>query len=177
MLLLKQGSVLSHVRGSVTKNSGFWIGSFDVFALLLRLQPVITAHTQWIRLAPFLTELRVYSLPLWLTWFWFTNWSLLQFPLSAGSHFPAWTSGLSYWTELSNDVSLTTESGSLCDWWFTANQFVFCAERLETHGQNFSHQFNPHGHSPYTTQSLMRGWVCQLKLLLALASTSGANRM
>jgi hypothetical protein len=34
-------------------------------------------------LAPFLTGLRVSSLPLWLTWFWFTNRSLLQLPSSA----------------------------------------------------------------------------------------------
>jgi hypothetical protein len=37
-------------------------------------------------LSPVLTGLRVSSLPLWLTWFWFTNRSLLQLPLSAGEH-------------------------------------------------------------------------------------------
>jgi hypothetical protein len=36
-----------------------------------------------LRFAPFPTELRVSSLPLWLTWFWFTSQSLPQLPLSA----------------------------------------------------------------------------------------------
>jgi hypothetical protein len=44
------------------------------------------------------------------------------------------------------------------------------AEPLETHGQNFFPQLNTCGHSPYITFSLMRGWVCHLQLLLALAS-------
>jgi hypothetical protein len=43
------------------------------------------------------------------------------------------------------------------------------AEPLETHGQNLF-QLNTCGHSPYITSSLMRGWVCRLQLLLALAS-------
>jgi hypothetical protein len=37
----------------------------------------MTPHYQRLRLTPFLTGLRVSSLPLWLTWFWFTNRSLL----------------------------------------------------------------------------------------------------
>jgi hypothetical protein len=44
------------------------------------------------------------------------------------------------------------------------------AEPLQTHGQNFFSQLNTCSHSPYITSSLTRGWVCHLKLLLALAS-------
>jgi hypothetical protein len=44
------------------------------------------------------------------------------------------------------------------------------AKPLETHGQNFSSQFNTCSHSPYITSSLTRGWVCHLQWLLALAS-------
>jgi hypothetical protein len=35
-----------------------------------------------LRLASFLTGLRASSIPLWLTWFWFTNRPLLQLPMS-----------------------------------------------------------------------------------------------
>jgi hypothetical protein len=44
-------------------------------------------------------------------------------------------------------------------------------EPLETHNQKFCSQLNIYSHSPYITSSLMRGWVCYLILLLALAST------
>jgi hypothetical protein len=43
------------------------------------------------------------------------------------------------------------------------------AEPLETHGQNLFSQLNSCGYSYYITCSLMRGWVCHLQLLLALA--------
>jgi hypothetical protein len=39
-----------------------------------------------VRLVPFLPGPRASSLPLWLTWFWSTNRSLLQLPLSTGYH-------------------------------------------------------------------------------------------
>jgi hypothetical protein len=45
----------------------------------LQLQPIISAHNQW------LSKTRC-SLPLRLTWFRFTSQSLLQLPLSAGQH-------------------------------------------------------------------------------------------
>jgi hypothetical protein len=62
----------------VTNNNGFWIGRFDLLAFLLQLQPIITDHNQYCRrLAPYLTVLRLSSLPLWLNWFWFTSRSLL----------------------------------------------------------------------------------------------------
>jgi hypothetical protein len=51
-----------------------------------------------LRLVPFLTGIRVCSLLLWLTWFWFRNRSLLQHPLSAGKHSAAEDS-----TTLTND--------------------------------------------------------------------------
>jgi hypothetical protein len=38
--------ILSRVRGSRTNNNGFWIGWLDFLALLLQLQPIITARNQ-----------------------------------------------------------------------------------------------------------------------------------
>jgi hypothetical protein len=72
----------SHVRGvCVTNNNRFWIGLSDLLLPSLQLQPIITAHNDCLRLAPFLTGLRVSSLPLWMTWFWLTNRSrLLRLP-------------------------------------------------------------------------------------------------
>jgi hypothetical protein len=52
--------VLSHVRSSVTKNNGFWIRWLDLLALLLQLQQLTI--NDCLRLAPFLTGLRVSSL-------------------------------------------------------------------------------------------------------------------
>jgi hypothetical protein len=43
---------------------------------------------------------------------------------------------------------------------------------LQTHCQNFIYQLNTCGHGPYVTSSLMRGWICRLQLLLALAAHS-----
>jgi hypothetical protein len=54
----------------VTNNNGFWIGFIDAFTVALNYSK-LPRLTQW--LAPFLTGLRVSSLVLWLTWFWFTN--------------------------------------------------------------------------------------------------------
>jgi hypothetical protein len=46
------------------------------------------------------------------------------------------------------------------------------AKPPETHSQNFLFsQLNTCGHCPYITSSLMRGWVCNLQLLLAFIST------
>jgi hypothetical protein len=97
---------MSRVRGSVTNNNGFWIGWLDLLtpSFTVTLRPNYNQLLQLtiddcLRLVPFLTGLRVSSLPLWLTWFWFTNRSLLQLPLSAGYHSTAehWTQ-LNYWT-------------------------------------------------------------------------------
>jgi hypothetical protein len=57
----------------------------DLLALLLQLQPIITAHNQWLsqtRSIPYWTT-SVFS-SAWLTWSWFTSQSLLHLPLSAG---------------------------------------------------------------------------------------------
>jgi hypothetical protein len=49
------------MRGSVT-NNGLWTGRLELLTLLLHSQPIITAHSQWLRLAPFLTGPRASSL-------------------------------------------------------------------------------------------------------------------
>jgi hypothetical protein len=54
-----QNRAQSRIRGSVTNNNGFWIGWLDLLALLLQLQPIITAHNQWV--------LRTLSIPYWTT--------------------------------------------------------------------------------------------------------------
>jgi hypothetical protein len=78
------GTIPSRDRGSVTNNNGLWIGWLDLLALLLQLQLIITAHNQWLpKTRSILSGLRVSPLLPWLTWFWFTNRSLLQLPLSA----------------------------------------------------------------------------------------------
>jgi hypothetical protein len=43
------------------------------------------------------------------------------------------------------------------------------AKPLEAQDQQFFFQLNTCGHSPYATASLMRGWICRLQLLMALA--------
>jgi hypothetical protein len=52
--------LLSRVRGSVTNNNGFWIRWLDSLALHYNY-----TINDCLRLAPFLTGLRVISLPLW----------------------------------------------------------------------------------------------------------------
>jgi hypothetical protein len=66
------------MRGLCDEYNGFWIGWLDLFELLYNYNQLwqFTIHG-CLSLAPFLTGLRVSSLPLWPTWFWFTNWSLL----------------------------------------------------------------------------------------------------
>jgi hypothetical protein len=36
------------MRGFVTNNNGFWIEWLNLLALLLQIQPTITAHNQWL---------------------------------------------------------------------------------------------------------------------------------
>jgi hypothetical protein len=71
----------------VTNNNGLWIRWLHLLALLYNYNQLwqLTIN-DCVRLSPFLTGLRVSSLLPWLTWFWFTNRSLLQHPLSAGLH-------------------------------------------------------------------------------------------
>jgi hypothetical protein len=76
--------ILSRVWGSVTNNNAFWIGWLD---LLTSSLTITRNHTQlqeitinnYIRLAPFSFILRLFSLLLWLTCFWFTSHSLLNY--------------------------------------------------------------------------------------------------
>jgi hypothetical protein len=64
-----------------------------------------------VRLAPFLTGLRASSLPLWLTWFWFTHRSLLQLPLSLVLTLHSWTlnslTNAEWLNSLTNELSWT----------------------------------------------------------------------
>jgi hypothetical protein len=63
-----------------------------------------------------------------------------------------------------------SESESLYDWRFTANQFVLATSSLTPTTRNFIFQLNTCGYSPYLPSSLTRWWVCRLELLLVLAS-------
>jgi hypothetical protein len=63
-----------------------------------------------------------------------------------------------------------SESQSLYDWRFTANQFVLATSPLRLTTNIFIFQLNTCGYNPYVTSSLTRGWVCRLELLLVLAS-------
>jgi hypothetical protein len=63
-----------------------------------------------------------------------------------------------------------SKSDLLYDWQFTANQLVLVPSPLRPTTSILFFQLNTYCHSPYVTSSLMSGWVCGLKLLLALAS-------
>jgi hypothetical protein len=63
-----------------------------------------------------------------------------------------------------------SESESLYDWRFTANQFVLATSPLRLTTTNFIFQLNTCGYSPYVTSSLSTGWVCRSQLLMVLAS-------
>jgi hypothetical protein len=62
-----------------------------------------------------------------------------------------------------------SESESPYNWRPKANQFTLATSPLRLTNSNFF-QLNTCGHCPYVTSSLMRGWVCRLQMLLALAS-------
>jgi hypothetical protein len=57
----------------------------------------------------------------------------------------------------------------LCDWRFTAHQFVLATSPLRLTISNLF-QLNTCGHSPYIKSSLKREWVYRLQLLLVVAS-------
>jgi hypothetical protein len=63
-----------------------------------------------------------------------------------------------------------SESELFYDWRFIANQFVLAPNPLRLTARIFLSQWNTCGNSPCITFSMTRGWVCHLKLLLALAS-------
>jgi hypothetical protein len=56
LILLQRLIILACIRGSVTNSIGLWIGWLNLLALL---------YNQWLSTDPFLTGLRVSSLPLW----------------------------------------------------------------------------------------------------------------
>jgi hypothetical protein len=91
-----------HVSGVpwlITMGSGLDLLPHSLHFLLITVNDCL-------RLVPFLTELWVSSLPLWLTWFWFTNRSLL-----------------SYERRMPNDGSLANESVLVC----MAEMLVACS--------------------------------------------------
>jgi hypothetical protein len=73
---------------------------------------------------------------------------------------------------LLNPIKAESESESLYDWRFTANQFSLAKSPLRLTTTNFTFQLNTCGYCPYVTSSLTRGWVCRLQFQLVLASTA-----
>jgi hypothetical protein len=69
------------------------------------------------------------------------------------------------------DIGFESESESLYDWRFTANQLVLAPNPLRPATSTFV-RLNTCGYSPFVTSSLTRQWVCRLQLLLALASAA-----
>jgi hypothetical protein len=164
----------------VANNNDFWIGWFD------SLRPSITVTfnysqlyqltiNDWLRLAQFLTGLRVPSLPLWLTWFWFTNWSLLQLPLSAGYYSTGEHSAL----ELSYDWMVEPRELNCCLTLLESSLMlrpkvswpVYLGIKHPSGAYDgilvLSESFRGYW---YGAPSLTRGLVCRLQLLLACAS-------
>jgi hypothetical protein len=60
-----------------------------------------------------------------------------------------------------------SESESLYDWRFTANQHVLASSPLRPTTSIIFFQLKICGYSPYVTFFLTRGWVCRLQLLLS----------
>jgi hypothetical protein len=77
---------------------------------------------------------------------------------------------LQYRTACQLSLESESESELLCDWRFTANQFVLATSPLRPTTRNFIFQVNICGYSPYLTCFLTRGWICRLQLLLVLDS-------
>lgn len=80
LVLTKGGykvSIFSRMRNLLGEYNRFWIGRLDLLPPL-QLKSIMTEHDKWLELAPFPSGLRISSLPLWLTWSWFTNHSLLR---------------------------------------------------------------------------------------------------
>jgi hypothetical protein len=96
---------LSRVRGSVTNNNGFWIGWLDLLALLLQLQPIITAHNQ---LLP-----KTRSVPYWTTSVFsstVTDLGLIYESVTSSASVPRWLTLHSWTLNLWTRSSLTNES-------------------------------------------------------------------
>jgi hypothetical protein len=94
----------------------------------------------------------------------------IYFYLSKSCTCSKWSLIFDEWRSWSGSESESeSESELLCDWRFTANQFVLVPSPLRLTTDNFF-QLNPCGHSPYVTSSVTGRWVCHLQLLLVLAS-------
>jgi hypothetical protein len=107
-----------------------------------------------LRLAPFLTGLRVSSLPRWRL----TNEE------SVFTHSTANALNGDCLTNESFRVRVTLRLA-------VYRQSVFLGDNpLRLTIINFVFQLNTFGYSPYVTSSLTRGWVCRVQLLLVLAS-------
>jgi hypothetical protein len=65
---------------------------------------------------------------------------------------------------------LYSESELLCDWRFTADQFVLATNPLRLTAGIIFLNLTLGGCGPYITSFLTRGWVCRLQLLLGLTS-------
>jgi hypothetical protein len=87
--------------------TGSGLDDLIYWRLLYNYNQYNSSQTMTVWLDPILTGLRVPSLPLWLTWFWFTNRSL-QLPFSAGEHSTA---------EQLTQLSSTTEMNSWTAFW------------------------------------------------------------
>jgi hypothetical protein len=125
----------------------------DLLVLLLQLQPIITVHNDCLRPASHLTGLRVSSLPLRLTWFWFTNQSLLLLRLRSATVLRMSRSASeSYVTTDAQSASLSWNKAPI---WGLRPDFYYS---LTNAGLLFG------------APSLTRGWVCRLQWLLDLAS-------
>jgi hypothetical protein len=98
-------------------------------------------------------------------------------PMSTVGCFPgdkaagAWSWPLAQSSCLGYDwVKLKSQSQSQSQSYFTANHFILETSPLRLKSSNFIFQLNTCGYSPYVTSSLIRGCVCCLQFLLALAS-------
>jgi hypothetical protein len=83
VFVISKSTVLSHFQGFMMNNNGFWIGWLDLLTRSFTVPHNYNKLQQLtindcLRFTPFFPGLPVSSLLLWLTWFWFTNWSLLQ---------------------------------------------------------------------------------------------------
>jgi hypothetical protein len=127
---------------------------------------MITAHNQWLRLAPFLTGLRVTSLPI------VTGLVLICESVTSPAFVVRWLALHRRTLDFSrlNRSESESESELLYDVRFTADQFVLATSPVRPKIRILIFQLNTFGCIPYVTSSLTRGWVSRLQFLLGLAS-------
>jgi hypothetical protein len=114
----------------VTNDNGFWIRWLDFIGTCLQLQPIMTAHNQWLP--------KTRSIPYWTASVFYSTVTNEERRIIAHSY----------------------ESELLYDWRFTANQLVLATSPLRLTTSILFIQLNACYHSPYVTSSLTRGWVC-----------------